>query len=339
MEMVVANSIQDVKESEWNAFVGSSHVDRLYAWFRTVEDSGIRKMRYIFLRRQKRLTAAVCCQVYSQKVAHLEMPFLEVRCPFAKLPAFFSKSPEHTEALLQGLEQIQAEEKTRGFLILNLRKKEFDVLKDQMNGFWDFQMLGNAYIDLHFTDFDDYLDSLSRKDRGNIRNTMNKARKRWKITSLITNDFSKWKDVAHRLQQYTCQRHEDYRWFLTDQFYEVLEKTLKDNAELLLFFKDDIPLASGLCLNSPDVCQCKAAGIDPRYRKYQAYFLMYYEEIERAIERNQKRIYLGATTYTFKRRIGSKREELFGFVKLKNPLLRLALGSHLTVSKLRGKKF
>lgn len=338
MEMVVGNSIRDVNEGEWNAFVGTDHVDRLHAWFRTIEDSGIRKMRYIFAR-DRRLTAAVCCQVYKQTLHHLEIPFLEVRSPLAKLPAFFSKSPEHAEGLLRGIKQIQTEEKTKGFLILNLEKEEFNTLRRQMKGFHGFQMFGNTYIDLNFADFDDYLNSLSRKDRGNIRNTMNKARKRWNIKSVVTNEFSRWKKVASTLQRYTCERHDDYRWYLTEQFYEELEKNMKDAAELLLFFKDDIPLASGLALNSPTICQCRAAGIDPRYREYQAYFLMYYEQMKRAIERNQHRIYLGATTYSFKRRIGSKREELFGFVHLKNPVLDLGLKSYITFSSLWGRKF
>lgn len=208
-----------------------------------------------------------------------------------------------------------------------------------MRDFTSFPMIENTYIDLNFTSFDDYLNSLSRKNRGNIRNTLNKARKKWGIRSLVTNEFSKWKEVAHRLQGYTCEKHNDYHLYLTEQFYEVLEKNLKDKVELILFFKDDIPLVTGLCLNSSTICQCKAAGLDPRYKEYEAYFLMYYEGIGRAIERKQKRIYLGTTNYPFKERIGVKKEELLGIVRLKNPVLNLGLKSLIAVSQMWGKKF
>jgi lipid II:glycine glycyltransferase (peptidoglycan interpeptide bridge formation enzyme) len=106
-----------------------------------------------------------------------------------------------------------------------------------------------------------------------------------------------------------------------------------------LCFKDDVPIASGLSFHSSTVTLCKFVGIDPQYREYQAYFLMYYELIKKALERNQKRIYFGPSTYEFKQKIGCKKENRYGFVKLKNPLLHYVLKSFLTTSKLSGKKF
>lgn len=337
MEREITDTIRDIDEKEWNTLVGTDLIDRVHAWYRTVEDSRIRDMQYVFLKEGKTLKAAACSYVYSQKL-YKEMPFLEVRSPLGKSASFFSETPQHTRMLLEGLEAIRAKEKMKGILILDFKREELNTVKKDMKGFTYFPLRENTYMDLNFSDFDDYLSTLSRKARGNIRNTLNKARKRWGIKSVVTNEVSQWRKVAHKLQGYICEKHEDYRWLLTERFYEALETHLKDYAELLIFFKDDTPLASGLCLNSPTICQCKAAGVDPRYRKYQAYFLMYYEEIKRAIERNQKRIYFGTTAYAFKEKLGSKKEELFGVVKLKNPLLHLGLQSYISVSRIAGKK-
>ncbi|MBU7016613.1 MAG: GNAT family N-acetyltransferase [Theionarchaea archaeon] len=337
MEMRTTDTIQDIGEKEWNALADTDYIDQTYAWYRTVEDSRIRNVHYVFVKEGKTLISAACCYPYRERM-YLEMPFLEVRSPLGTSRSFFSKTPEGIRVLIQGLEEIQKKEKTQGFLILDLRKDEIDPITNHMKGFTSFPMMENTYMDLDYTDFDDYLSTLSRKARGNIRNTLNKAQKRWNIKTVFTNDFSGWGHTAHQLQDYICKKHDDYRWYLTEEFYSALETQLKERAELLLFLKDDIPLASGLCLNSPNICECKAAGINPDYREYQAYFLMYYEEIRRAIERRQKRIYFGSTTYEFKEKIGSKRENLFGFFKLRNPLLNFGLKSFITISRLWGKK-
>ncbi len=338
VEVETSNTIRDTLQEEWDTLVGPDEVDRSYSWYKTVEDSGIRTMRYVFLKEGGRLQAAACCCIYPQELHGKKIPFLEVRSPLGKSSAFFSKTSQHTHLLLKGLKEIQTQEKTKGFMIIGLKKEEIAVLKG-VEGLVFFPMIENTYIDLDFASFDEYLNTMGRKARGNIRNTIHKAEKRWNITFLTTSEVSRWKGVAHELQTYLCQKHEDYKWLLSERFYERLEENLRDRIELILLFKDEIPLACGLCLNSPTICQCKAAGIDPRYREYQAYFLMCYEVIRRAIERRQKRIYLGATTYTFKERLRIKKEELYGFAKMGNPVLNAGLRSFVFVSKLWGKRF
>lgn len=338
MEVEVTTTIKDIPETQWNTLTGTDYIDKTYAWYRTAEDSRIRKTYYILLKKGENLKAAVCGYPYKEELHKKEMLFLEVRSPLGTATSFYSDNTRDTHILVGELEKIQDQTKAEGTFVPDFKKEEFEAVKDHMKGFTDFPMHENTYLDLDYTDFDDYLSTLSRKNRGNIRNTMNKARKRWNITCIATNELSQWKEVAARLQRNTCEKHDDYRWYLTEEFYEALFKHLKDNVEMIVFLKDDIPLACGLTLNSPTICQCKAAGIDPKYRKYQAYFLMYYEEIKRALERNQKRIYFGTTAYGFKERLGAEKEELYGFVKLKNPLMDLGLKSYITYSKISGKK-
>jgi len=338
MEREIAETITAVDEEEWNKVAGTHNIERSHKWYRTVEDSGMRTMYYVFLKENGTLTAAACCYP-SQVKMYVELPLLEVKSPLGTSQAFFSKTPEHADMLLKGLEEIRKKEKAKGILILELKRGEFTTIKNQVKRFTNFEMRDNTYIDLNFTDLDDYLSSLDGKSRRSVRITLNKARKRWGIKSLVTNDFSTWKKVAYRLQEYTCAYHNDYKWLLTEKFYEALEKNMKENAELLFFFKDDIPLVFVLVLHTPEIVQYRFPGVDPQYKDYQAYFLLYYKGIKRAIEKRQKRIYFGTTTYEFKEKIGCKREELFGLVKMKNPVLDLALKSYVTVSKVQGKKF
>jgi len=339
MNLYTADTIRDINEKEWNTLVGTDYLERSHAWYRTVEDSGMRKVRYVFVRENKRLTAAACCYVMDQQIFNMDLSLLGVGCPLGTSSAFFSKTPEQARMLLKGLEEIQEKEGTRRLTILNLRKEEFTTVKKWVKGFAEFSKLDNTYIDLDFTDFEDYLSSLDGSARRSVRKTLNRAQKRWGIKPVFTNNLTTWKEVACRLQGYICEQYNDRSTHFTEQFYEALEKNMKENAELLLLFKDSIPLVFGLSLNSPEISLHKVVGVDPQYREYQAYFLLYYEGIKRAIERRQKRIYYGLTTYEFKEKIGCKREELFGLTRLRNPVLNLALKPYVAVSKLSGKKF
>ena len=337
MEMEITDTIRAVTEKEWITLVGTDFIERSHAWYRTVEDSRMRRMYYILVRENNTLVGGACCFPYTEKM-YIEVPFLEVRSPLGTSRAFFSKTSDHAIKLLEGLDQIQKKEKTKGFLILDLKENEFISVKNQAKKFTGFQISDNTYLNLNFKDFDDYLTSLEEDAWRSARMTLNRA-KRWKIQTVFTNDISTWKEPARRLQQYTCEEHQDTRLFLTEQFYDALEKNMKENVEVLLFMKNDIPIVFALSLNTPETAIYKFMGLDPAYKKYQAYFLIYYEGIKRALEKKQKKIYFGPTTYEFKEKIGCKREELFGLVKMGNPFMDMALKSYLVVNRLKGKKF
>jgi predicted N-acyltransferase len=332
MEIYTTDTIRDIGEREWHTLVGHDNIEQSYAWMKMVEESGARKVYYVFLKDRK-LEAAACCTFFREKMFSVELPFLEVKSPLGLSPAFFSRTPQHADMLLKELRDIQKKEKTKVLSILCLKKDEVDFIRTQVGGFVEFPMNDNTYIDLDFADFEDYLSWLPAKARRSVRITLNKAKKLG-VTSLSTNEFSKWKSTAHRLQKNICQQYKDYQWLLPEQFYDSVERNFKEHAELLMFFKDDIPLAFGFSVNTPDIVKYKFVGADPQYRDYQAYFLIYYEGIKKAIERGQKRITFGLTSYSFKEKIGCTREKLFGLFQMRNPGLNLALQSYSKVMEL-----
>ena len=327
MDVHVTDTIRDIDEKEWNALAGHDYPECSHAWYRAVEDSGVEKMHYIFLKEKGKVLAGAGCFLFREVVYHMTLPLLEVQSPLGASGAFFSQTPEHTTILVKNLEEIRKRERAQALAIFCLKRDEFHFYQKQMKGFAEVPINDNTYIDLNFSDFEDYLSSLDGKARRSVRITLNKARK-LNITPVFTNEFSKWGEVAHNLQKYTCEQYDDYRWLLPERFYDACEKNLKESAELLICFRDSIPLAFGFSINSPSVAQYKFAGIDPHYRDYQAYFLIYYEGIRKALERRQKRIYFGLTGYSFKEKIGCRRENLFGLVKMSNPVMNLALQAY-----------
>jgi predicted N-acyltransferase len=317
--------------------VDENALEQSYQWLRAVEDARIRDMYYIFLKKKKKLKAAVCCFPQIEEMFKISMPLLEIRCPLGSSCGFFSSTSEETELLLKGTESIQHQINTKGLLILDLTQKEHDRLYPRLDGFSSIRLNDNTFIDLEFSDFDEYLHSLPAKARKSVRLTLNRSRRR-NITVLYTSEFSKWKQVAQRLQGYICEKHHNFRWYLSLAFYDALETHLKEHAGLLMFFKEDNPLAFALSLNTSQTVQYKFVGVDPRYRKYEAYFLVYYEGIRRALQKNQKRIYFGPSTYKFKEKIGCMREPLYGLVKARNPCLNAALRWMMKGYSLMGKR-
>lgn len=332
MKTETTNSIKDIDEKEWEILVGIHSAEQSHQWFRTIEDSGMVDMHYVFLKENGTLAAAACCFVFTKKILNFELPFLEVGSPLGTSHAFFYKTPNHTDMLLKGLEQIRKKEKAKGLVISNL-DEGFNTR--QLKGFSTLPLLDDTYIDLNFKNFDEYLSFLPYKARGSVKDTLKRTEKLG-VRTVFTNEFTKWMDVARTLQGYLCEKFNDYGWYLTEKFYQSLETHFKDTTELLLFFKDDIPLASIVALNLPDVAHYRFAGADPHYKKYQGYFLIYYQGIKRAIEKKQKRIYFGLTTYEFKEKIGCKRKPLFELVRVENPLFNVALKPYAAFRKARG---
>lgn len=329
MEYEITDTIRDADEAEWNSLAGTNHVEGSHGWYRTVEDSGMRKLQYVLVKDTK-LRAAAVCRLYTDQIYSMKIPLLDVK-------PFHFTTKKHIDTLLKGLKEIQRKENAKGLLFLFHEWDKLNATKKQIKGSTNFQIRENTYIDLDFNDFEDYLSSLKAKTRRSIRITLNKAN-RLAIKSVFTNEFSQWKEVAHRLQGYFCEQHNDYRQHLPERFYESLEKNLKDKAELMLFLREGTPLAFGLSLNSSKISQLKIGGADPHYRQYHAYFLIYYEGIRRAIEKGQKKVFFGPSTYEFKEKIGCKRKDVLGLVKLENPLLNLVLKSYMTGCNLWGKK-
>jgi predicted N-acyltransferase len=329
MEYEIIDTIRDIDEQEWNFLAGDTRVEGSHGWYRTMEDSGMKKLQYVIVR-DTTLKAAAVCRLYTDRIYTMEVTLLDVK-------PFHFATESHVDTLLEGLKKINKMQHAKGLMFLFHEKEPLNTVKKQVKKSTDFQMRENTYIDLDFNDFEDYLSSLNGKVRRSIRITLNKAN-RLSIQSVFTNEFSHWKEVTHQLQGYFCAQHNDYRQHLPEKFYEALEKNLKDSAELMLFLKEGIPLAFGLALNSPTISQLKIGGADPHYRRYHAYFLIYYEGIRRAIERGQKKIFFGPSTYEFKEKIGCKRKDIYGLVKLENPLLNLALKSYITGLNLFGKK-
>jgi predicted N-acyltransferase len=329
-EIIQSGTITDVERKEWENLVRTEDIERSYSWYKTIEDSGMRDMHYAFLKEKGHLVAAACCFPFKEKM-YIKMPFLEVRSPLATNLAFYSQTSEQAHFLLQGLEKIRRDVKASGVMIMDFKKEELASLKSQMKGFAEFQISDNTYIDLNFSDFEDYLGFLDGKARRSVRITLNRAEKLG-IKCVFSHDFLKWKDTARRLQKYLCDHFNNYRWYLSEEFFSALETNLKNEAELILFFKEDVPLVFGLSLNSAEICQYKFTGIDPEYRDYQAYFLVYYEGIRRALEKGQKRIYFGPSTYEFKEKIGCKREGVYGLAAFRNPFLNFALKTYLKMS-------
>ncbi|MBU6996357.1 MAG: GNAT family N-acetyltransferase [Theionarchaea archaeon] len=339
MEVRILKSIQDIDQREWEYLVGTEDVERSYGWYRAVEESGMRELTYVTIQEGGALLAAACCSPIREPIFSTRVAFLEVRSPLGVTSAFHSPSPEHTHQLLDTLLEIQRTTRTRGMLVLELTRDEFSWLGPQMKGFVGFPLADDTYLDLPYKDFDDYLASLDPTTRRSARITMNRAAKKWNLRTIFTNDFLKWKDTAHRLQRYTCQSHKDPRWLLTESFYEGLENHLKDRAELAICLKEDMPIACALWLNSGGTVHIKYPGIDPGYRECHAYFLLYYETIREALQRGQKRIYFGVSTYEFKERIGCKRQNAYGFAKVRNPLLHAAVYPCIFLYRILGKTF
>jgi predicted N-acyltransferase len=332
MKIHIVDSVRAAGEREWQEIVGPTHLDQSYGWFRTVEDSGMQKTNYVLVKDGSRLRAAACATLIRLRGYGTVIPCLTVASPLTVTPAFFSRTREETGWLLKGLRRLQRRENARGFFILVREPRSKDA--PRIRGSVTVPLEPVVRLDLGFSSFDEYLSSLPRNPKKSIKATLSKAR-RYGLRIVVTNEFSRWKETARRLQGFVCEQHQDWTWHLTGAFYEALETHLRDKVDLILVLKDDTPLAVFVLTRSPEAYQLRFAGIDPRYHEHHAYFFGCYETIRMTIERGARELSLGLTTYEYKEKIGGVRVPQFALGKMNSPMLDALLRIHASREKMR----
>jgi predicted N-acyltransferase len=205
---------------------------------------------------------------------------------------------------------------------------EFDgPLIDRLEkfGYLKMQSIKTLYLDVQWTCFEDYLESLGKKTRKNVRREIKKCKENG-ITILEENDFGKLSEKLSRLQSNLFSKYNNgAKSPYSASFFERLSEYAKDKTKVFTAWKDGKLVGFSLCLLHCNVMDVYFCGFD--YESWEntdfAYFnLAVYEPIKLAINSGLKRIHfrIGAENVKLKR--GCKEETNYWFIKCQNTLFR-----------------
>ena len=178
------------------------------------------------------------------------------------------------------------------------------------------------------TCFDDYLMSLKKKWRSNIRNKMNRRKEDLLIE--IINAASLTEDECVRCHELYFQTRGKQRLkheCLTMDYFCACGKELGDSCKMIVAKTGGVIIGFAQLLENEDDVINVRMGMDYACnREYNLYHHLLYENIVYCLENKKKKLYTSQTCYRPKLEMGAKFMPLHTYVYFENPLLHKLFG-------------
>lgn len=193
------------------------------------------------------------------------------------------------------------------------KDKEYDLT---------FPYYPNTVLDLNFSNFDDYLASLNRKKRWDLKNKQKIFLSKNCRTVLVDNSKMENYLSLYELHHSTESKNDQYVNYTTydekDQFksYALLDDKYK---WLIAYNENDKIIGFVLLVVDNDIILFKSVGLDYEYNNTTyTYFNLYHDAIKYAIDNSIRTMYCGTTTYDVKQRLGCKLINRFAAMDIVN---------------------
>ena len=220
-------------------------------------------------------------------------PKLQCSVPFtpATGPRLLANTPEGKQAVAGAMMQACAEWGMSGVHLTFLQEDDRAALREL--GFAAREDRQFHFINRGYADFDAFLASLSSRKRKNIRKERKAAQEGVSIQRLIGDDLkdAHW-DVFYRCYLDTSER----KWgrpYLTRQFFDIMQQTMRDDICLVMASMDDTPIAAALNYIGSDALYGRNWGALV-HKPFLHFELCYYQAIEAGLELGLPRVEAGA---------------------------------------------
>ncbi len=339
----VFRKIEEIPARDWNQVF--PRVLEGYDFFRALDQSGFKEFTfyYILVYQDQALAAATTCFLMSypldttvrglfKTMAALIKKFLPeilnlkaLICGMPLGPGQIGMvgNPEKVLAAILGcMEEIARKEKVPilAFKDFGLSYTgELDPLQSQ--GFYKFLSLPNTEMNIHFKDFEDYLGTLSKATRYDLRRKFKKVDGQIKIDLEIRTELNRSiEEEVFGLFQQTASRGEIQFEKTPREFFGVISRTMGVQVRYFLWRIDQKLVAFTLCLVSHDRLIDYYLGLDyPLAHQYHLYFVRFRDLLSWCIEHKIKKYEMGSTCYEPKKRLDFKLIPLYVYAKHRNP--------------------
>jgi len=318
----VINTIYEIDESSWDNVAGGQP-QLSHAWQRVTEASGRSyKPEYVLLFDDAELVAfAICPGVQSWQLANplarrlLEASTLLSSSPTSTLHTGLAvrndgREAQTLNALLDALRD-NSYRRRRLFQALSSVNALSPPSLEQLapHGFQSRALMDGTYLPICWTSFLDYRQSLGRKHNQEIRSYQRRAREMG-VTVSRGRQFAAHGEQLYRLLLNVHRSHypPNTPFLIGPNVFEALQRERPPNTELILVSVEDQIVAFSLCQFGNGLMVFGPwLGLDyERSRDTYAYFLLYYEVIQAAMDYGCSNVYAGLGTYDIKGRLGFK---------------------------------
>ncbi|MBU7014715.1 MAG: GNAT family N-acetyltransferase [Theionarchaea archaeon] len=337
----VHHHISEIPREEWDNVV-NNRTFHTYRWMELLEHSlreGISPY-FLTVTRDDQLVGSAVCFLSYRAILGVYVSSLACLCPFSDEIGIHVKEGEPAEPILSllygSMMDAARKEHTKAIVIANVDNEPYvSFLKKKTSLL---EVSPSTYLDVRWKTFKDYLKSLPRKSKKNIRHTLNQGERRG-IRLEHSQDFSDAEFLFSFHRDNLLEHGHNYPLSFTSNFYKGLEKYVGDYAFILRCYLEDKLLGYWIYFFDGDLASMAISGVEKTYgREYNAYFNICYEVVREMIRRGCKRMYFGPTTYIVKRRIGCTLLEKKASIRFSNPVLNGAFRLLIPVRNLWIKK-
>lgn len=335
MEVVIAHSIEAFGREEWNQLFHDELED--WSYYRAVENSGLPEFAWVYfgvrdadgmlraavpafvtdyrldttlsgtLKRFADWLARHFPRLLRRKMLSLGSPVSEI-CHLGFAPG---TSPDEQRRLLEAIFE-QVETFARDNRVRMIAVKDASAAQDALwtaaakaHGLRRQPGLPTACIDMHFASVDDYLGSLSKATRKDIRRKLKDAagslRVKWR------NNIDGIEDEVMRLYQSTHANAEFSFEELTPEYFRGVLREMNGHAGCATYWLGDKLVAFNLVLHDGKRLIDKFLGMDNAVaREYNLYFYTWIENVRRCVDLNVGIYQSGQGLHALKRRLGSR---------------------------------
>ena len=341
----VLKSISAVPEEEWNKVFPD--ISESYRFLKSLEESCYEQFSFVYMLVYENRTiigATVCFLMGYPLDTTIRGPLKKLALRIKKrFPGAFSirtlvcglpmsqgrigirgESEKVVAAVCKRMERIAKKEKASVVAF-----KDFDSSYDALlepvlkMGFQRLRNMPNTLMDLSFSDFEEYLRTLSAATRYDLRRKFRRTESHAGLDLEITNAISdETLAEGHRLYLETVNKHEMTLEVMPVEFFRNVAKNMPDEVRYFLWRHNGKMVAFSFCLLKNDYFIDYYLGFDYSVAyKYNLYFIKFRDIMKWCLEHRVKRYEFGITDYEPKKRLGFNFIPLYVYAKHRNALL------------------
>jgi predicted N-acyltransferase len=344
----VIKKIEEVSPEEWNKVY--PNVPEGYYFLKTLDESNFDQFSFYYIlvyERKQLVGAAPCFTVNYSLDTSINGPLRQFSNAIKKaFPNLFS-----IKALVCGIPMGQGQMGITGFTSAILeaierrmealaRKvhapiiafKDFDRSYDNYftpllkNGFLKIDSLPMTRLTLDFSNFEDYLKTLSSATRYDFRRKLKKASNIKIESSMVSSLDGPTLNEVYNLYLQAVETHDMGFEIVPQNFFRLISKNMPQETKFFLWRINGKLTAFVFCLVSKGVLLDYYLGFDytPAH-EYHLYFLKFKEVFNWCIAHGIKTYEMGATGYEPKRRLNFDFVPVFLYIKFRHKIMRPSL--------------
>jgi len=342
----VLRKISDIPPGHWNDVFPD--VLESYDFFKTLDDSNLQQFSfyYIVVYAGKTPVGATACFMLNYSLdTSINGPLRRVTNSIKRLkPNLFSlkvlacgmpigqgrigapkDSDNVIKVILRRMEQIAKKNRAAIIAFKDFDQSYTGMLDPlQRSGFTKLDSLPTTELNVWFSNFEEYIKTLSSANRYDLRRKFKKVDGHVAIDLEIVDALSEaaLRDV-YKLYLDIVNKHDMTFELLPIDFFRNISINMPGRVKYFLWRIDGKVAAFLLCLVSKDMLIDYYVGLDYTIaHDYHLYFLKFRDTLNWCIKHNIKKYEMGITGYEPKRRLGFDFVPLYLYAKLRNRMLR-----------------